>query len=63
MLLKFITLLFAVIVSAIYIHYRINKIARMLTWQEEETVKEAKTSFWLLVLICTFWTTYFFFFS
>lgn len=63
MALKFITLLVAVIVSAIYIHYRINKIARMITWKEEESMKEAKISFGLLILICFFWTTYFFFFT
>lgn len=60
---KFIMILIAVILTAIFLNYKISKSVRVIAFQEEETPTERIVSFVLLIIICIFWVSYFYFFE
>lgn len=57
-MIKFLILLIANIITAYFINYKISKIARVIAFQEQETEKEAKLSFYTLLVCVIFWTIY-----
>lgn len=60
---KFLILLMAVILTAIFIDYKISKSVRVIAFKEDETQKEMFFSFGLLIVICIFWVSYYYWFA
>lgn len=56
---KFWSLLFLVLITMVSIRVRINKIIRVLAFQETETLTEATISWLVLILLCILWVLYF----
>ena len=56
---KFIYLLLSFCCTLYFFNYKISKCARLITFQEEETPKEAIYSFALMLVIAFEWALYF----
>lgn len=57
---NFFLLLMVVLVTAVFIDYKISRIARVIAFQESEKEKESIISFIMLVICSIFWTIYFY---
>lgn len=55
---KFSILLLGVLLTTIFLDYKISKIARVISFKETESHKEAITSFICLILASIFWAIY-----
>ena len=52
--------LFALLYSTtLFVYYRHNKSIRTITYKETETEKEAKFSWFVILILCILWTLYF----
>lgn len=55
---KFCLFLISLLFTAIFLDYKISKIARVIAFKETETQKESKVSFCCLIIAVIIWAIY-----